>query len=1057
MAAGSGADAAQDAGTAKLPVGAKDRVVTLITGDKVILRDGDPAKVRIERGPGRDHVVFSTQRSGGKLVVMPSDVTSDVAAGKLDRRLFEVSTLLKFGYDDAKTQSTPLIISYGGARATSLRSATVRQELPAIDGAAVSAPKTGDFLHQFGARSANPVATIWLDGKRHITLDQSVPQIGAPAAWKAGFTGEGMTVAVLDTGIDATHPDLKGKIVAEKNFTTENANDNIGHGTHVASTIAGTGSASKGKYKGVAPDAKLLDGKVCSGDDCPESEMLAGMQWAAVDQKAKIINMSIGGPDTPDIDPLEEAVNRLSAQTGALFVICAGNEGEDGGKVDSPGSADAALTVGAVDKKDQYAPFSNPGPRVGDGGLKPDITAPGVDIVAAKSKDSTIGDPVGKYYLKMSGTSMATPHVAASAALLLQQHPTWTGPELKSALMGSAKALPKQTVFQQGAGRVDVAKVITQTVVATTGSLSFGTQFWPHTNDEPLVKDLEYRNFGTKPVTLTLTSSATKTFTFSPTTLTIPAGGTGTVKVTADTRKAAIGMYTGRLVATGGGQTVGTPYAIEKEQEKYDVTIKHLLPNGQPSDNYVTGIVNVANGKITEVFHGADGVAKVRLPKGRYVVDATINGDADQQYRLVWPMLNLDHTADLVADARLAKPFGIKLPKPDAKLTELQVGYSLTYPGGVFEGANSTSDLSKLYAASLGTPASTKDFVAYSYSRWGKQDKDGQFIDSPYSYNLMQGVRGRYLTGYNRVVDQKALATVTSQHTAGQPGGVATDLRMGGLPGMQQPTDPEPFFYHLPAKTVQYFDAGARWSANIDQDRIEKGELDPLVTWLSETTYRRGKAYQERWGASVAAPSLNGRTSRTGNEMFLDVNPNTDQDGHPGASANESGTYSTRLFRNGKLVSTDDTQIDVPAAKSSYRLENTQKVPAMQLSTQLSNVWTFTSATTGKKMLPLPLWGAQFKPAVDLNNSVKRTATTNLPFVVKYQPKAPVGALKSVQVWISGDGGRTWTKASVVSRRKGNYVASFKTPAKTIALKSVVTDKAGNTATQTVTNAYRLR
>jgi hypothetical protein len=118
-----------------------------------------------------------------------------------------------------------------------------------------------------------------------------------------------------------------------------------------------------------------------------------------------------------------------------------------------------------------------------------------------------------------------------------------------------------------------------------------------------------------------------------------------------------------------------------------------------------------------------------------------------------------------------------------------------------------------------------------------------------------------------------------------------------------------------------------------------------------------------------------------------------------------TGGLESRLHRqghdNGELVSTDDTQVDVPAAKSSYRLENTQKVPAMQLSTQLSNVWTFTSADTGQKTLPLPLWGTQFRPAVDLNNSVKRTATTNLPFVVKYQPKAPVGALKSVQVWIS--------------------------------------------------------
>ena len=162
--------------------------------------------------------------------------------------------------------------------------------------------------------------------------------------------------------------------------------------------------------------------------------------------------------DTPEVDLLEEAVNRLTAQTGTLFVIAAGNEGPGESTVGSPGSADAALTVGAVDKQDKLADFSSRGPRVGDGAVKPDVTAPGVDIVAAKAKKSVIGDPVGEQYLRLSGTSMATPHTAGAAALLAQQHPSWKAGELKGALMGSAKPAADQTAFEQGTGRIDVAQ-----------------------------------------------------------------------------------------------------------------------------------------------------------------------------------------------------------------------------------------------------------------------------------------------------------------------------------------------------------------------------------------------------------------------------------------------------------------------------------------------------------------------------------------------------------------------------------------------------------------------
>src|SRR5262249_34377583 len=156
-----------------------------------------------------------------------------------------------------------------------------------------------------------------------------VEQIHAPEAWAAGYDGTGTTVAVLDTGYDPTHPDLKGVVAGTANFSTNpTTTDGNGHGTHLASTIAGTGAASHGVHGGVAPGTKLLIGKVLddtgSGED---SQVLAGMQWA-VAQHADVISMSLGG-DGPgqDSDPLSQAVDELSANSKSLFVIAAGNNG----------------------------------------------------------------------------------------------------------------------------------------------------------------------------------------------------------------------------------------------------------------------------------------------------------------------------------------------------------------------------------------------------------------------------------------------------------------------------------------------------------------------------------------------------------------------------------------------------------------------------------------------------------------------------------------------------------------------------------------------------------
>jgi subtilisin family serine protease len=429
------------------PVTASARTITLLTGDKVTL--GGPHGAVVRPAQGRERTGFSQYTDEfGDLHVVPLDVLPMLRAKRMDPRLFNITKLVQNGFDDAARKDIPLIVSGPAIAATKVR------DLPSIQGTAVRVDKAA------GVRSFSTAQRIWLDGPVKATLDRSVPQIGAPEAWKAGYTGKNTTVAVLDTGVDAAQPDLAGAVADAENFSDSpnGTDDYFGHGTHVASIITGQHE----KYTGVAPDTKLLNGKVLDDQGGgAESWIIAGMQWAA-GKGANVINMSLGSPFPSDgTDAMSLAVNEITARTGALFVIASGNSG---GAPGGPGAADAALTVGAVDRNDQLAPFSSRGPRWIDDAIKPDITAPGVDIVAAKATHGQIGTPVDATHVSLSGTSMATPHVAGAAAILAGEHPAWKAGQLKAALMGSAKPNPALSVFEQGAGRVDVAKAVSQNV-----------------------------------------------------------------------------------------------------------------------------------------------------------------------------------------------------------------------------------------------------------------------------------------------------------------------------------------------------------------------------------------------------------------------------------------------------------------------------------------------------------------------------------------------------------------------------------------------------------------
>ena len=245
-----------------------------------------------------------------------------------------------------------------------------------------------------------------------------------PDVWKK-HRGAGVKVAVLDTGIDANHDDLKGQIIAAKDFTGSRSGhaDKMGHGTHCAGIIAAV-EDDKG-IMGGSPDlgkdgGGLIIAKVLGDDGSGQSSWIArGIEWA-ISQGAKIVSMSLGSPFRDDriIDAI-----KLGLSADVIFVCAAGNEGQRG--VGWPGAYEGVISVAAYDKNFQIAPFSSRGPEV-------DIAAPGVDIL------STV--PVNSY-ARMSGTSMATPWVASICALLISSNKKvkWDCAKVKAKLIGQAQ------------------------------------------------------------------------------------------------------------------------------------------------------------------------------------------------------------------------------------------------------------------------------------------------------------------------------------------------------------------------------------------------------------------------------------------------------------------------------------------------------------------------------------------------------------------------------------------------------------------------------------------
>lgn len=333
--------------------------------------------------------------------------------------------------------------------------ATVTYRYDLINGIAIDVQ--GDAAAKLGA--LRNVKYVEKNIMFQATLDQAAPIIGAPQVWDLGYTGKGIKVALVDSGIDGSHPDLKGRIVGWKDFAEGKTTpyDDFGHGTHCAGIIGGNGNASQGKYKGIAPEVQYIGIKVLGKDGSGSLDnILAGINYAA-QTDARVISMSLGS--STHSQAMDDAVHK-AVQAGKVVVCAAGNSGPGAKTIGCPADAPDAITVGATDKSDVVASFSSRGPNR-DGTVKPDVSAPGKDIVSTRATGTNDGKAINTYYLSMSGTSMATPMVSGAIADLLQKQPNLTPAQVKDIMEKTAKQLGSGVPNNDyGYGRINIQNAI---------------------------------------------------------------------------------------------------------------------------------------------------------------------------------------------------------------------------------------------------------------------------------------------------------------------------------------------------------------------------------------------------------------------------------------------------------------------------------------------------------------------------------------------------------------------------------------------------------------------
>lgn len=1085
--------------------------VTLITGDVVTVEQHPDGRrtVAVEPNPDDDgEVEFETRETPEGFYVVPLEAVP-LVPNDLDPELFNIDRLLEVERI-AGDGTLPIIVQHQpGPRTHTAPQLGSDRELRSID--ATSSTLEADEAAELWSTwtggsgdgelqglSTTTVEKIWLDGPVEVSLDDSAPQVGAPAAWDAGYDGDGITVAVLDTGIDATHPDLEGQVAASANFTTSEDGDGHGHGTHVASTVAGTGAGSDGALVGVAPAATLLDGKVL--DDAGRGQLswvIAGMEWAALEQDADVVNLSLGSGPSDGTDPVSLALNQLTEDTGTVFVAAAGNNGPRSRTIGSPAAADAAIAVGSVWSSDFLYSSSSRGPRRGDHAIKPELTAPGVNIVAARAEGTSMGSPVDDLYTSATGTSMAAPHVAGGAAILLQQHPDWGVDELTAALATTGAPHSSFTVYDQGGGRMDLAVATELAVVATPAPLDLGYFPYPHDDAEPVSHELTYTNISDAPVSLSLdldvadedgAAPADGMVTLGAEGLTLEPGESDTVTVTVDVTQGEVGLYGGYLEAAQDGTTlVRTPVGFDKEGERYDLSIRGFDADGDPAAGSSSATVMNVDDRDAYFESGIsyiDGVASARVPPGTYSITGLTYTDGDdgevrEISALAEPEFEVTEDLEVVLDARDANPITVDTPEHETapwRRTRLTLyrepaehpGFSL---GAVFGPEGRTFSAAPTDEVAIGS---------FEFnSRW-------QLVDDPEP--------DRMSVLYDVVLPESAvpedlhyelhpseLATNQQRFHTHVEGHEAQEYRTAWRPWQGVAlaiSDPIP----MPGERTDLLSPGdTSWTRTVLFAPPGYSSFAARMN-APRMQYEPGSEQPRSWFEQPSTPGIIEGSPwhrsflqyRDGDELDLMIAEYGDaQRGH-WSWRHSIDDVAFRLYEDDELIaeaSRPRGDFEVSPDERTLRLEVDTARTGLdwwRYSTRTNTAWTFTSSRPeGDEPEVLPLLFVDYDLDVDLYNQAPhprdRRGPRTLEFDVRHQPGVDAPPeVEGLKLWTSGDDGGSWEAIDNVREiAPGRFRAILSDPDPdetngAIALRVEAWDADGGRIEQTIERAYGL-
>ncbi|MEV5962134.1 S8 family serine peptidase [Kribbella sp. NPDC051952] len=1079
--------------------------VTLLTGEHVTLRPGPDGRpqVDVQARDGRPAVGYAVHNDHGRISVIPHDVASLVPA-VLDPSLFDVTGLVEMGYDDAHRTDLPVIVRNSGDRTMASGGFTATRTLTGIGATAgrIQKARAAAFGTALTTDHAAGATKIWLDAALHADpvtkpapatkpasgptttaapLDGYLQQVQAPTAWRRGLDGHGVKVAILDSGIDTGHPALEGKVTAAADFTGEGPQDDLGHGTQLASLVAGNGAGSDGARKGIAPGAELISGKILNAaGEGTVSELIAAMEWA-VDQHADLVNVGLGAraPYQGD-DLLADAVDRLTQQSGTLFVAAAGDDGDIYASpftVETPGTAASALTVGALNDTGGRALFTSMGPT-NSFRQKPELSAPGTSILAART-----GARDGDLYETGFGTSRSASLVTGAAALLLQQHPELTWQQLKARLSSSAVDSNGIYAGWTGSGRINLDVATSpEGLVPDVGSIDYGRV--KHDDGTSQRRTLTLTNPSAEPVTLTFADRETtiwnkaapeSTVVVTPATLTVPAGGTADATVTFD--RTGLSDLVGPWVTLADNDWQGALDVIDStgkrrlrlalnaydEPPMQDLSVRVLDRAGKPVSGGYVNVFNASDGHYNQLFLDDQGRGKTRVTPGVYGAYSFVP-TGDTTTFAIEANLNVAKDTSFTLDAR--KAVQVKAPVVQGQPTTVTQG-AVAYMRGKgkdewqFDHVPVTADdlsAGRIYVTPTTAPSTG---VAEAITRWQLEPTRKAHQATPDVYEVYQSAN-RFSSPLVQPIDAKAVRDMARvESTFGSTWGDGTQVvDRGVLSTFTQVGWSTRRTVKAPGQMVELLSAGPGitwWQCHKVPNTGTAGLCDDPYR-----TYQRGEKVRSMLGAALH-PQLSVASMQGG---WFNVQVGLADANHIGVvDQNLVGGQQLALYRNGDLIDALPTAtgaFQVPAGAARWRLEHSWSTKAVPTSGQARTTWQFSATSSddpGASGVEPQLIRPSYDPAVAVDGSTRAWRPMLFDLDLGYSGGAAV-PVKSAKLLLSSDHGKTWTAAPLV-RSAGGYrtvVAPWMLlPGKTLSVRATVTDRSGGSVDQTVLDLVPVR